>query len=81
MKAESSAASSQVACRPGDKECIQLPSTSPLTGREWEVASLIAKGLTNHEIAERLVIAVKIIQKNASRIADREINFDRFEVG
>jgi len=30
---------------------------------------------------ERLVIAVKIIQKNASRITDREINFARFEVG
>ena len=36
------------------------PGTS-LTGRELEIAGLVAEGLTNWRIAERLVISVRTV--------------------
>jgi DNA-binding CsgD family transcriptional regulator len=40
----------------------------PLTAREFEVAKLIAEGLTNGEIAERLVIAPKTASSHVEHI-------------
>lgn len=40
----------------------------PLTAREAEIAGLIAHGLTNREIAERLVISAKTVEHHVSRI-------------
>ena len=40
----------------------------PLTQREMEIASLIALGLTNRDIAERLVISAKTVEHHVSRI-------------
>ena len=39
-----------------------------LTSREWEVAELVASGLTNREIAERLVIAERTVEGHVERI-------------
>jgi len=40
----------------------------PLSNREKEVLSLIGEGLSNHEIAERLVITLHTVKKHSSNI-------------
>ncbi len=44
------------------------PLVEPLTERELEVLDLIADGLSNREIAEKLVLAVTTVKKHASNI-------------
>jgi DNA-binding NarL/FixJ family response regulator len=39
-----------------------------LTPREWDVAELAAKGLTNRQIADRLFIGVDTVKKHLSRV-------------
>lgn len=46
-------------------------SSSPLTRREAEVLALVARGLTNREIAERLVISPKTVEHHVGRIFDK----------
>ena len=41
---------------------------SPLTPREHEVAELVAQGLTNREIAERLVLSERTAQNHVQHI-------------
>ncbi len=43
----------------------------PLTQREAEILSLVASGLTNREIGERLVISGKTVEHHVSRIFDK----------
>lgn len=45
-----------------------LPGTGPLTPREFEVAQLIAKGLSNRAIADRLVISIRTVDGHVERI-------------
>ena len=40
----------------------------PLTPREWEVAELVAQGLTNREIADRLVVAARTVDSHVAHI-------------
>ena len=42
-----------------------------LTPRQWEVATLVAEGLSNHELAERLDISVKTAEKHIGEILQR----------
>jgi DNA-binding CsgD family transcriptional regulator len=42
--------------------------TSPLSSRELEVADLVAKGLTNREIAERLFISTRTVESHVGHI-------------
>ncbi|MFC4909807.1 ATP-binding protein [Actinomadura gamaensis] len=42
--------------------------TQPLTRRELEIADLVAEGLTNREIAERLVIAKRTVDSHLEHI-------------
>jgi non-specific serine/threonine protein kinase len=45
--------------------------TAPLTTRQREVATLIAHGLTNRQIAERLIIAPRTADNHVQHIFDK----------
>jgi NarL family two-component system response regulator LiaR len=50
--------------RPSD----QPPTEDPLTEREGEVLIMVAKGLSNQEIAERLMVAERTVSAHVSNI-------------
>jgi non-specific serine/threonine protein kinase len=47
------------------------PDGSPLTGRETQVATLIADGLTNPEIAKRLRMAARTADAHVEHIRNK----------
>ena len=47
------------------------PTVEPLTGREMDVLHLVAQGLPNQEIAERLVIGVGTVRTHVSNILSK----------
>jgi len=49
----------------------QPVSPDPLTDREVEVLKLIARGLSNQEIAETLVVSVATVYTHVSRVLDK----------
>jgi NarL family two-component system response regulator LiaR len=49
----------------------QPPSPDPLTEREVEVVKLIARGLSNQEIAETLVVSIATVYTHVSKILDK----------
>jgi DNA-binding CsgD family transcriptional regulator len=48
-----------------------LPPSGPLTRRQWEVADLVAQGLTDREIAARLVISPRTAESHVEQILTR----------
>jgi ATP/maltotriose-dependent transcriptional regulator MalT len=52
----------------------------PLTQREMEIVSLVALGLSNRDIADRLVISAKTVEHHVSRILDKLNLHSRTEV-
>jgi predicted ATPase/DNA-binding CsgD family transcriptional regulator len=42
--------------------------TGPLSSRELEIADLVARGLTNREIAERLIISTRTVESHVDHI-------------
>jgi predicted ATPase/DNA-binding CsgD family transcriptional regulator len=44
------------------------PATPALTRREWEVAALLARGLSNRQIGEALVVAERTVEMHVSNI-------------
>lgn len=43
----------------------------PLTNREKEVALLVAQGLSNREIADKLCISIKTVESHLTRIYEK----------
>jgi LuxR family maltose regulon positive regulatory protein len=48
---------------------VELPE--PISAREQEVLELVAAGLTNKEIGERLVISSETVKKHISNICNK----------
>jgi DNA-binding NarL/FixJ family response regulator len=57
-----------------------LPSLAALTEREREVMTLVAAGLTNEEIAERLVVSPATAKTHVSRVMGKLDARDRAQV-
>jgi predicted ATPase/DNA-binding CsgD family transcriptional regulator len=53
----------------------------PLSAREREVAALVARGLTNRQIAERLTIAERTADRHVSNILDKLELTSRVQIG
>jgi len=47
------------------------PTEDPLTARELEILRLIARGMTNQEIADKLVISERTVRTHVSNILDK----------
>jgi two-component system, NarL family, response regulator LiaR len=58
----------QVATQPA---APQRTATADLTEREMEVLRLVAEGMSNHEIAERLVISEKTVKTHISSLLSK----------
>jgi two-component system, NarL family, response regulator NreC len=58
----------------------QVPRNDPLTAREREVLSLIAQGLTNPEIAGRLVLSLNTVKTHRLRIYQKLNLHDRAQL-
>src|SRR5256712_13640760 len=61
-------------------QVARRPARGPLTVREREVAKLIADGLTNREIAERLVISERTAESHVERIMAKLVMHTRTEI-
>ena len=44
------------------------PDIEPLTRKEWQVAELVARGLTNRQVAEELVVSPRTVDGHVGRI-------------
>ena len=57
--------------RPAKKPTTTRSGRSGLTKRELQVADLVAQGMTNQQIAERLVISPRTAEGHVQRILDK----------
>jgi DNA-binding NarL/FixJ family response regulator len=58
----------------------EVRSAKALTPREREVAVLVSQGLTNREIAQRLVIGERTVESHVERIMDKLARHSRAEI-
>jgi DNA-binding NarL/FixJ family response regulator len=54
---------------------------TPLTAREQEVAALLARGLTNRQIAVRLVVTDRTVAAHVEHILDKLSFTSRTQIG
>jgi NarL family two-component system response regulator LiaR len=54
-----------------NRPATQPPTEEPLTERELEVLSLVAQGLSNQAIADRLVVSERTVRTHVSNILDK----------
>jgi DNA-binding NarL/FixJ family response regulator len=52
----------------GVEPAAEAPAPSPLTRREQEVAALVAKGMSNRQIAARLVLSLRTVDFHVGNI-------------
>jgi DNA-binding NarL/FixJ family response regulator len=67
----STAAALEYALGDGAGPSMDLVDAGPLTRREREVAQMVAAGLTNKQIAERLFIAERTAEGHVERIRNK----------
>jgi predicted ATPase/DNA-binding CsgD family transcriptional regulator len=82
MTLEEAIAYAQVATEPpSGSESHRAARADPLTAREKEVAALIAQGLSNRQIAERLVITERTVAAHVEHILDKLAFTSRTQIG
>ena len=72
--------SSMIATRTPEQTSTTAPRQSALTRREREVAKLVARGLTNRQIAEGLVLSERTVENHVSNILKKLKLSSRSEV-
>nr|WP_241247015.1 MULTISPECIES: helix-turn-helix transcriptional regulator [Kocuria] len=50
------------------QDADQETDIQPLTRKEWQVAQLVARGLTNRQVAEELVVSPRTVDGHVGRI-------------
>jgi DNA-binding CsgD family transcriptional regulator len=55
-------------CELSDTPALDVPAPPPLTSREEEVARLAARGLTNQDIADKLVVSVRTVEAHLAHV-------------
>lgn len=80
---EAAATADRLAKECGGLETPALRVTShplPLSSREWEIANLVARGLSNRDIAERLVVSTRTVEGHLYRMFAKLNITDRDEL-
>ena len=60
---------------------VHVANPGGLTRREWEVAQLVAEGLTNKDVAARLVISQRTAETHVEKILTKLGFTSRTQVG
>jgi non-specific serine/threonine protein kinase len=60
----------------GETEKISSAGATTLTRREKEIAQLVSRGLTNKQIAERLVVSVRTAESHVESVRNK-LGFQR----
>ena len=58
----------QLAAAGAPSAALPIEAPTPLTDREQDVVILVAKGLTNREVASTLFVSVKAVEYHLSKI-------------